>query len=340
MTGELVLVTGATGHVGFKVLVLTLEAGYRVRAAIRRPEAANQIKASKAVQPYLENLEFTVVPDITADGAFDAAVSDVVYIEHIASPLPRESDNPQRDVIEPAVRGTLSILNSAIKQQSVRRIVITSSVVAIVPPNVMEYGDAGNTYSARSRVTDIPSEPYDPRMAYRVSKILALEATEKFVAERKPQFDVVNVMPSYVIGPKELATRAQDVVSGSNAYGLSNVLGFKSGPSVESAVHLDDVARIHVKSLDTQKIAGNTSYILNTDTRFASGIEVSEQYFPEAVKEGILPLGGEKPGLPIIFDVTDTVNAFGPLKSYEEAIKSVLGQYVELRKQESQSGWP
>ena len=70
--------------------MLTLQAGYRVRAAIRGPESADKIKASKSIQPYLANLEFIIVPDITADGAFDTALDGVVYIEHIASPLPKQ----------------------------------------------------------------------------------------------------------------------------------------------------------------------------------------------------------------------------------------------------------
>ena len=34
-------------------------------------------------------IEFFIVPDITADGAFDDVLKDVVFVEHVASPLPR-----------------------------------------------------------------------------------------------------------------------------------------------------------------------------------------------------------------------------------------------------------
>ena len=38
--------------------------------------------------PYADSVEFIVVKDITADGAFDAALDGVSYIAHLASPLP------------------------------------------------------------------------------------------------------------------------------------------------------------------------------------------------------------------------------------------------------------
>ena len=80
-------ITGVTGHIGFKVLATTLQAGYRVRAAVRRATQAERIKSARSIQPHLDKLEFTVVPDIIVDGAFDAALKDAIYVEHVASPL-------------------------------------------------------------------------------------------------------------------------------------------------------------------------------------------------------------------------------------------------------------
>jgi hypothetical protein len=46
-----------------------------VRAAVRSSEKADQIRSAKSVQNYLDRLEFVEVPDILAEGAYDAAVS-------------------------------------------------------------------------------------------------------------------------------------------------------------------------------------------------------------------------------------------------------------------------
>lgn len=65
-----------------------LKAGYRVRAAIRRESSIEQIKATDSIQPYLPNLEFIIVKDITQEGAFDEALKGATYVIHVASPMP------------------------------------------------------------------------------------------------------------------------------------------------------------------------------------------------------------------------------------------------------------
>jgi uncharacterized protein YbjT (DUF2867 family) len=84
---QLVLVTGGSGHVGFRTLAFALQSGYRVRAAVRSPEKAAQIKGAKSVQGYPDRLEFVMVPDIVADGAYEEAVKRVDYVLHVASPI-------------------------------------------------------------------------------------------------------------------------------------------------------------------------------------------------------------------------------------------------------------
>jgi hypothetical protein len=64
-----------------------LEAGYNMRAVIRKPEQAQEIKTHVKIAPHADRLEFAVVPVLTDDGAFDNILADVVAILHIASPL-------------------------------------------------------------------------------------------------------------------------------------------------------------------------------------------------------------------------------------------------------------
>lgn len=84
---QLVLVTGGSGHLGFRVLAFALSSGYRIRAAVRSQEKADQIKAAKSVQGHLDKLEFVIVPDILADGAYDEAVKGADFVLHVASPI-------------------------------------------------------------------------------------------------------------------------------------------------------------------------------------------------------------------------------------------------------------
>ncbi len=91
MTGELILATGTSGHVGYRTLIEALSKGYKVRAAVRSESKIAEIKAAKSTQPYLEQLTFVIVPNIEKDGAFDEAVKGADYIVHIASPLAQPS---------------------------------------------------------------------------------------------------------------------------------------------------------------------------------------------------------------------------------------------------------
>ena len=90
MTLTIFKITGATGFIGFAVLSNLLKAGYRVRISVRRDAQIEVIKQRPSIKLFADQLTFVVVPDITVDGAFDAALQGVVYIQHIASPIPRQ----------------------------------------------------------------------------------------------------------------------------------------------------------------------------------------------------------------------------------------------------------
>jgi len=86
-TKPLILITGATGLLGFRTLVLALQAGYRARIVYRRDGQPEQIRATKSIQPHLSDTEVFCVSDMTASDAFDDAVRGVDFVVHIASPV-------------------------------------------------------------------------------------------------------------------------------------------------------------------------------------------------------------------------------------------------------------
>ena len=53
------------------------------------------------------------------------------YVHHVASPFPLEEPKTEAEVIEPAVQGTLGVLKAVAKAGSVKRVVLTSSCIAI-----------------------------------------------------------------------------------------------------------------------------------------------------------------------------------------------------------------
>lgn len=129
--------------IGFKTLVEVLKAGYKVRAAVRNQAGFDRIASLKPLAPYVSNLESVIVPDITVPGAYDEAVKGVKYVVHIASPLVKPVDTEelfQSEVIQPAIRGTVGILEAANKVTGIERIVITASILSIASFDTMASG--------------------------------------------------------------------------------------------------------------------------------------------------------------------------------------------------------
>lgn len=268
MAGELVLLTGATGFVGFATLRSALKHGYKIRAAVRSEKKAETVRSNPTLKDISEDqLSFVVIPDFLADGAFDKAIKDVSYVLHIASPIPRPELTGNEDLtaefVTPAIQATAGVFKSAQKAGTVKRIVITSSAAAIVP--VTAFAGSDEVWTPEHRADPVP-EPYfnNVQVAYGTSKTLALKYAEDFIASEKPSFDAIHIHPVIVLGRDELALTAKDVDSGSNSYGIGAPLG-RSAPEGFPVVvtHVEDVALAHVRALDP-KVAGNQSFLLSS----------------------------------------------------------------------------
>jgi nucleoside-diphosphate-sugar epimerase len=59
------------------------------------------------------------------------AVNGVDYVVHIASPFPLKNPDDENEIIDPAVIGTLAVMEAA-KVNKVKRVVITSSVASVL----------------------------------------------------------------------------------------------------------------------------------------------------------------------------------------------------------------
>ncbi|TVY80476.1 putative uncharacterized oxidoreductase [Lachnellula suecica] len=342
MTGELVLITGGTGLIGIKTLHTALKAGYSVRAAVRSQEKANAVLATptvKALNPG-DKLTFVIVPNILAENAYDEAVKGVKYILHIASPVIKGEgftpDQYETHLIEPAIKGTTSILNAAYKTPGIKRLVITSSEVAIVPWADFIANEVDTVFDDTYEIP-FPVGPYShPFEAYSASKVRALVATKDFIKEKKPEWDVINIMPSFVIGDNEMITDPKLISDGTVSAAFAQVLGGDSGwgavPS--TSIHVADIARLHVDALDP-KIEGNQSFLAVSEgergTRWEEAIEIVNRNFPEAVKKGVLPNNGTASTKRTKIDSSRTEKVFGfKFQSYEEQVKSVVKQYLTL----------
>jgi len=334
----LVLITGATGHVGSCVLLHALRAGFRVRAAVRSDAKAASILARPQIQALNpgDYLSFAVVPDISAPGAMDDAAEGATHIIHIASPLVTGHRVPPAEqesyFVRPAVGGTLNMLEAASRSGTVRRVVITSSIVALVPVSQMEGRETRTTAVQPTDRVPLVEGPYSSEFsAYSASKVAALAHAEAWLAHNRPAFDVVHLHPSFVLGRNDSATTVADALAGTNSVVLCMLLGKRFGPYAGASVHVDDVARAHVIALDPT-VPGDQSYILSRPARWNDARDVAKREFPSAMESRLLVAAGNVDTIELPIDASVTERMFGFKHiGFEEQVKSVVGQFLDMR---------
>ncbi|MFA9391405.1 MAG: NAD-dependent epimerase/dehydratase family protein [Prolixibacteraceae bacterium] len=191
-----VMITGATGYVAGWIVKELLDHGLTVHAPIRNP---NDKEKLKYLNQLAENTHGTIKffeADLLKPGSYNEAMKDCELVFHTASPFINKVKDPQRDLIDPALKGTQNVLESANKTASVKRVVLTSSVAAI-------YGDAIDMLALpNGTVTEqhwntTSSLQHQP---YSYSKTLAEKEAWK-IAEGQNRWDLVVINPSLVIGP-------------------------------------------------------------------------------------------------------------------------------------------
>jgi nucleoside-diphosphate-sugar epimerase len=139
MSKGLLLVTGASGFIGSHVVDRALKGGYDVRLTVRKERQIDELR--QLFPTYTSQMDFAVVPDITATYAFDSAMEGVDYIFHLASPMPLKGEDFQRDYVDPAVKGTNSILKAALGTPSIKKVMVMASILSIMPMGGMAMGD-------------------------------------------------------------------------------------------------------------------------------------------------------------------------------------------------------
>jgi nucleoside-diphosphate-sugar epimerase len=233
MAAPLALVTGASGYVASHLIDHLLSKGFRVRGTVRSVADPTKVSHLTSRFPTLELFE----ADLLVPGTFDSAVEGCDYVFHTASPFQLVVEDPQRDLVDPALKGTQNVLSSVRKyKDAIKRVVVTSSVAAIV-----DKPREGHVFTEEdwNLVSTVDFEPY------RFSKRIAEEEAWNFAKETG--VSLVTVNPSLVLGPP-LSSRV-------DSFSVGLVKGFLEGKFKESGakascfgcVDVRDVAAAHFK---------------------------------------------------------------------------------------------
>ncbi|CAI7601984.1 unnamed protein product [Penicillium glandicola] len=344
---EHLLITGVTGYIGFKTLTIALERGYRVRAVVRSEQNINHLKdKSTTITQSLDRdqLQFVVIPNFLESNAIFKSLEGITVIIHLASPLAIETEDYDSGIVKPAISMVTNVLEAASRVTSIRRVILTSSCVTLIPFEWNINPDSQRLYTVDDVNTSV-NGPFSTSMeAYWASKALARVATKTFVKHTRPKFDFVNLLPSVVLGPDDRldadpSATVDSLLQGTRAAVLAPALTASLNstfPYVGTPVHVADVARAHVDAVDAGLVPGNSEYILSSNTpngvvwdRDVQG--ACRKFFPEEVARRSLPLEGSLTAIKWRLSAKKTEETFGwRFTGFEETVKQLISQYLQL----------
>jgi len=260
--GDKILVTGANGFLAVHVIDILLKKGYAVRGVVRSLNKGEYLK--KLFAEHGDKFELAVVEDITVTGAFDNVLGGIDAIAHTASPFHTHADDPN-DIIVPAVNGTKSILETAVKHGSaIERIVVTASTVAvgIAPRTGQQYTEEDWNEPALKEVRELGKEAAGIAK-YSASKALAERAAWEVYNENKGSigWDLTTLNPPYIFGPVIHAVEKLEDLNTSTLQWFKVLYeNSKSDKdlvaSVNSWVDVRDIAEAHVVALEKPGAGG------------------------------------------------------------------------------------
>ncbi|KAJ7675152.1 D-lactaldehyde dehydrogenase [Mycena rosella] len=257
ITSGKVLVSGANGYIAAWVVRTLLEQGFSVRGAVRSADKGKHL--SELFASYGDKFELVVVPDITEEGAFDEAVKGVDAIEHTASPFHFAADDPA-ELLEPAIKGTVGILESALKWgKSVKRVVVTSSTAAVLnvskEPQVLS--DVNWNDQAVEQVNE-QGRAASGAAKYQASKTLAERAAWGFVQKHKVEiaWDLSVLNPPLVLGPVIHAVSSPEALN-TSAHRMYEAFTKPDATAGGGCwVDVRDLALAHVRALQKEEAGG------------------------------------------------------------------------------------
>jgi nucleoside-diphosphate-sugar epimerase len=280
-----VLVTGGSGFIASHCIAALIRDGHDVVFTVRSTKkGAAVLDAFQGLSA--KQLSFVIVQDMAAPGAFDDAVrSDPPFeaVLHTASPFHFDITDVKKDMLDPAVEGTLGILKS-VKHNApeIRRVVITSSFAAMSRDTDHPAKYDESHWSSITLDQALHGEPFT---SYRASKQFAERAAWAFMDQEQPNFTLTTLTPPAVFGPMLEPLSSLDSINTSNQTISALVQGqLKAGISPSPVVlwvDVRDLADAHVRALEREAAAGKRIFVVAGLYRNAEIVDALRKHLPQ-----------------------------------------------------------
>jgi nucleoside-diphosphate-sugar epimerase len=326
-----------------------------VTATVRSQAKADDI--IKTHPSWKDKITFAIVADFTSqqpfNEIFEKTTVPFTYVIHTASPLKFNVSDIQKEMIEPAVKGTTEILKSAYKHggTSLRRFVLLGSAVSVLNSfeDITREGRPYNENDWNPVTAQQAIDRKDTVLGYNVSKTQSEKTAWEFMKTNRPNFDLTVINPDIITGPMIHPISGPGSINETNHFAIASFID-GTHKSVEDVrfpfyhfVDVRDVAQSHVDALTNPAAGGRRILLISGLITPQLVVNIIRQNFPslrDRVPEGkpsqILPDGVHPTGwdMRVSLDVLSKGREDGHWKyiqleqSVTDAVQSMIDQNV------------
>lgn len=250
-------VTGASGYIAGELIHQLCTRGWTVHGTVRDLKNKEKVQHLEELAKGTPGTVKLFEADLLAPGSFRECFQGARYVFHTASPFQIGIEDPQRTLVDPALKGTENAVGEALATDTVERVVVTSSVAAV--RNTTK--PCGSTFDEKdwNTTSTLETEPYP------LSKYLAERRAWELVEQHRAaggKKTLCTINPSFVLGaprsahPNSTSVKTVRALLDGTAKAAGGCLGRQF-----CTVNVNNVAAAHVEAAVRPEASGR--YILS-----------------------------------------------------------------------------